>query len=68
MGAINVLGLAKRIRPKYYKPRRAKFMGPRGASSTGNILGNVNPVGKRACYDEGKRCAGNPFYGLPYSK
>ena len=57
MGAINMLGLAKRVRARSCRPRPAKSTATRGASADRSYWGNVNPIGPRACYDEGKRVA-----------
>ncbi len=58
MGAINMLGLAKRIRAKILQASTSEVYGdPVIHPQTEDYWGNVNPVGIRACYDEGKRCA-----------
>jgi UDP-glucuronate decarboxylase len=62
MGAINVLGLAKRIRAKVLQASTSEVYGdPSVHPQTENYWGNVNPIGKRSCYDEGKRCAETLF-------
>jgi len=62
MGAINVLGLAKRIRAKVLQASTSEVYGdPSIHPQTENYWGNVNPIGKRSCYDEGKRCAETLF-------
>jgi UDP-glucuronate decarboxylase len=62
MGAINVLGLAKRIRAKVLQASTSEVYGdPNVHPQTENYWGNVNPIGKRSCYDEGKRCAETLF-------
>lgn len=58
MGAINMLGLAKRIRAKILQSSTSEVYGdPEIHPQTESYWGNVNPIGPRACYDEGKRCA-----------
>jgi UDP-glucuronate decarboxylase len=58
MGAINMLGLAKRIRAKILQASTSEVYGdPVIHPQTEEYWGNVNPIGIRACYDEGKRCA-----------
>lgn len=58
MGAINMLGLAKRIRAKILQASTSEVYGdPEIHPQTETYWGNVNPIGIRACYDEGKRCA-----------
>ncbi|MDP4266483.1 MAG: SDR family oxidoreductase [Bacteroidota bacterium] len=58
MGAINMLGLAKRIKAKILQASTSEVYGdPTVHPQTENYWGNVNPIGIRACYDEGKRCA-----------
>jgi UDP-glucuronate decarboxylase len=62
MGAINVLGLAKRIRAKVLQASTSEVYGdPSIHPQTEGYWGNVNPIGKRSCYDEGKRCAETLF-------
>jgi UDP-glucuronate decarboxylase len=58
MGAINMLGLAKRIRAKILQASTSEVYGdPEIHPQTESYWGHVNPIGSRACYDEGKRCA-----------
>ena len=57
-GAINMLGLAKRVRAKMFQASTSEVYGdPAVHPQTEDYWGNVNPVGPRSCYDEGKRCA-----------
>src|SRR5258705_5455067 len=57
-GAINVLGLAKRVRAKVFQASTSEVYGdPTVHPQTESYRGNVNPIGPRACYDEGKRVA-----------
>jgi len=58
MGAINMLGLAKRVRAKILQASTSEVYGdPEIHPQTESYWGHVNPIGSRACYDEGKRCA-----------
>jgi UDP-glucuronate decarboxylase len=62
-GAINVLGLAKRTRAKVFQASTSEVYGdPSIHPQTEGYWGNVNPIGPRACYDEGKRCAETLFF------
>ncbi len=62
MGAINALGLAKRIKAKVLQASTSEVYGdPTIHPQTETYWGNVNPIGARACYDEGKRCAETLF-------
>jgi len=62
MGAINMLGLAKRINAKILQASTSEVYGdPVIHPQTEEYWGNVNPIGIRACYDEGKRCAESLF-------
>ena len=62
MGAINMLGLAKRIRAKVLQASTSEVYGdPEIHPQTEDYWGHVNPIGIRACYDEGKRCAESLF-------
>jgi len=62
-GAINMLGLAKRLRAKILQASTSEVYGdPSVHPQTEAYWGNVNPVGPRACYDEGKRCAETLFF------
>jgi len=57
-GAINMLGLAKRVRAKMFQASTSEVYGdPAVHPQTEDYWGNVNPIGPRSCYDEGKRCA-----------
>jgi UDP-glucuronate decarboxylase len=61
-GAINMLGLAKRVRAKIYQASTSEVYGdPEVHPQTENYWGRVNPIGFRSCYDEGKRCAETLF-------
>lgn len=62
MGAINMLGLAKRIRAKVLQASTSEVYGdPTIHPQPESYWGNVNPIGSRSCYDEGKRCAETLF-------
>jgi UDP-glucuronate decarboxylase len=62
-GAINMLGLAKRLRAKIFQSSTSEVYGdPSVHPQTEEYRGNVNPIGPRACYDEGKRCAETLFF------
>jgi len=62
-GAINMLGLAKRTKAKILQASTSEVYGdPEVHPQTENYFGNVNPVGPRSCYDEGKRCAETLFF------
>src|SRR5881392_2752493 len=63
MGAINVLGMARRCRAKVLQASTSEVYGdPEVHPQTEAYRGNVNPIGPRACYDEGKRCAETLFF------
>ncbi|MFZ5564969.1 MAG: UDP-glucuronic acid decarboxylase family protein [Thermodesulfobacteriota bacterium] len=63
MGAIYMLGLAKRVKAKILQASTSEVYGdPDVHPQTEAYRGNVNPVGPRACYDEGKRCAETLFF------
>jgi UDP-glucuronate decarboxylase len=63
IGAINMLGLAKRIGAKILQASTSEVYGdPTVHPQTEDYRGNVNPLGPRACYDEGKRCAETLFF------
>ncbi len=63
MGAINCLGLAKRLRARVLQASTSEVYGdPQVNPQPESYWGNVNPVGKRSCYDEGKRCAETLFF------
>lgn len=71
-GAINMLGLAKRLKCKIFQASTSEVYGdPTVHPQTEDYWGNVNPIGPRSCYDEGKRCAETLFFdyhrqcGLP---
>lgn len=62
MGAINMLGLAKRIKAKVLQASTSEVYGdPEIHPQVESYWGNVNPIGQRSCYDEGKRCAETLF-------
>jgi len=62
-GAINMLGLAKRVKAKIFQASTSEVYGdPTVHPQTEDYRGNVNPIGPRACYDEGKRCAETLFF------
>jgi len=62
MGAINVLGLAKRVKAKVLQASTSEVYGdPLVHPQTESYWGHVNPIGIRSCYDEGKRCAETLF-------
>jgi UDP-glucuronate decarboxylase len=62
-GAINMLGLAKRLRAKILQASTSEVYGdPHAHPQTEDYWGHVNPVGPRSCYDEGKRCAETLFF------
>jgi UDP-glucuronate decarboxylase len=62
-GAINMLGLAKRLRAKILQASTSEVYGdPTVHPQTEDYWGNVNPIGPRSCYDEGKRCAETLFF------
>ncbi|EMG37019.1 UDP-glucuronate decarboxylase [Desulfocurvibacter africanus PCS] len=62
-GAINMLGLAKRTRAKIFQASTSEVYGdPKIHPQEESYWGNVNPIGRRACYDEGKRCAETLFF------
>jgi UDP-glucuronate decarboxylase len=62
-GAINMLGLAKRLNCKIFQASTSEVYGdPSVHPQTEDYWGNVNPIGLRSCYDEGKRCAETLFF------
>lgn len=62
-GAINVLGLAKRVKAKILQASTSEVYGdPTVHPQREEYWGNVNPIGPRSCYDEGKRCAETLFF------
>lgn len=63
LGSINMLGLAKRLRIKILQASTSEVYGdPEVHPQPETYWGNVNPIGPRACYDEGKRCAETLFF------
>lgn len=63
MGAINMLGLAKRLNAKIFQASTSEVYGdPQVHPQPEGYWGHVNPVGLRSCYDEGKRCAESLFF------
>ncbi|MDI6789389.1 MAG: SDR family oxidoreductase [Thermodesulfobacteriota bacterium] len=62
-GAINMLGLAKRLKAKIFQASTSEVYGdPKIHPQPESYWGNVNPIGFRSCYDEGKRCAETLFF------
>ncbi|MEQ1709252.1 MAG: UDP-glucuronic acid decarboxylase family protein [Terricaulis sp.] len=62
-GAINMLGLAKRLRARIFQASTSEVYGdPSVHPQPEEYWGNVNPIGSRSCYDEGKRCAETLFF------
>ncbi|MEY3516960.1 MAG: hypothetical protein RIS67_1177 [Pseudomonadota bacterium] len=62
-GAINMLGLAKRLKARIFQASTSEVYGdPHIHPQTESYWGNVNPIGPRSCYDEGKRCAETLFF------
>ncbi len=62
-GAINILGLAKRVKAKAFQASTSEVYGdPDVHPQPESYWGHVNPIGYRACYDEGKRCAETLFF------
>jgi UDP-glucuronate decarboxylase len=63
LGAINMLGLAKRVKAKIMQASTSEVYGdPQVHPQREDYWGNVNPIGVRSCYDEGKRCAETLFF------
>jgi UDP-glucuronate decarboxylase len=63
MGAINCLGLAKRVHARVFQASTSEIYGdPAVHPQPESYWGNVNPIGRRSCYDEGKRCAETLFF------
>ena len=63
MGAVNMLGLAKRTKSKIFQASTSEVYGdPKVSPQKENYWGNVNPIGIRSCYDEGKRAAEALFF------
>jgi UDP-glucuronate decarboxylase len=62
-GAINMLGLAKRVKARILQASTSEIYGdPQVHPQREDYLGHVNPIGPRSCYDEGKRCAETLFF------
>ena len=62
-GAINMLGLAKRVKARIFQASTSEEYGdPTQHPQTESYWGNVNTIGPRSCYDEGKRCAETLFF------
>jgi UDP-glucuronate decarboxylase len=67
MGSVNMLGLAKRIKAKILQASTSEIYGdPEMHPQPEHYWGHVNPIGRRACYDEGKRCAETLFMDYYY--
>jgi len=67
MGAINMLGLAKRVKAKILQASTSEVYGdPEIHPQPESYWGNCNPIGSRSCYDEGKRCAESLFMNYHY--
>ena len=63
IGAINCLGLAKRLKAQVFQASTSEVYGdPQLHPQPESYWGNVNPIGRRSCYDEGKRCAETLFF------
>jgi len=63
MGAINCLGLAKRVKARVFQASTSEVYGdPEVHPQPESYWGHVNPIGRRSCYDEGKRCAETLFF------
>lgn len=63
LGALNILGLAKRVRARVFQASTSEIYGdPELNPQTERYWGNVNPIGRRSCYDEGKRVAETLFF------
>lgn len=63
VGAINCLGLAKRLHARVFQASTSEVYGdPEVHPQTEDYWGHVNPIGRRSCYDEGKRCAETLFF------
>ncbi len=63
LGAINSLGLAKRVKARVFQASTSEVYGdPTVHPQPESYWGNVNPIGRRSCYDEGKRCAETLFF------
>lgn len=69
LGAVNMLGLAKRVNAKILQASTSEVYGdPMIHPQPESYWGNVNPIGPRSCYDEGKRLRRDLIYGLPSPK
>jgi len=69
VGAVNMLGLAKRVNAKILQASTSEVYGdPTIHPQTEDYWGNVNPIGLRSCYDEGKRCAESLFVNYHHQK
>ncbi|MDR1191227.1 MAG: SDR family oxidoreductase [Verrucomicrobiales bacterium] len=63
IGAVNCLGLAKRVKARVFQASTSEVYGdPAVHPQPESYWGNVNPIGRRSCYDEGKRCAETLFF------
>jgi UDP-glucuronate decarboxylase len=63
MGAINCLGLGKRVKARVFQASTSEVYGdPQVHPQPESYWGHVNPIGRRSCYDEGKRCAETLFF------
>jgi UDP-glucuronate decarboxylase len=63
IGAVNILGLAKRLKAPILQASTSEVYGdPAVHPQTEDYWGNVDPIGPRSCYDEGKRCAETLFF------
>jgi UDP-glucuronate decarboxylase len=63
LGALNMLGLAKRLKARIFQASTSEVYGdPQVHPQQENYWGHVNPIGPRSCYDEGKRCAESLFF------
>jgi len=68
-GAINMLGLAKRLNAKILQASTSEVYGDTSVHpQTEDYWGNVNPIGLRSCYDEGKRCAESLFFAYRHQR
>src|SRR3984893_4145275 len=69
LGAINMLGLAKRVKARVLQASTSEIYGdPAIHPQTEDYWGNVNPIGLRSCYDEGKRCAESLFFAYRHQR
>ena len=67
LGSINLLGLAKRLQIKIFQASTSEVYGdPNENPQSESYWGNVNPIGPRSCYDEGKRCAETLFFEIRF--